>query len=110
MRIRARDAGITLKIVAASGVIDSRRNRAARDAASNSSELRIQKTLDNRSIRCARWFGARVWYPREALVTWIRTKDVSSATSVHRQPSRRPLGAFTQSCRFSLGLRRRQLN
>jgi hypothetical protein len=25
-------------------------------------QLRIQKTIDNGSIRCAHWFGARVWY------------------------------------------------
>ena len=48
----------------ASGAIDSRPKTDAcqRRCVGTRQQLRIQKTIDNGSILCAPWFGARVWY------------------------------------------------
>ena len=63
MRIRARDAGITLKMRYSLPVssIPAEDRPCQRRCVRTRQQLRIQKTIDNGSIRCARWFGARVW-------------------------------------------------
>jgi hypothetical protein len=96
----------------ASGVIDSRpKTELARDAASELVQLRIQKTIDNRSVRRARWFGARVWYGAKRWSRgnshqgWFRQRFPFTDTIASPAD-----GRLRKAVGFSLGLRRRQLN